>query len=404
MKKKKLLVISPFCPYESVRHAGGKIHFHYLKKLDNIFDLTVITLALLEEKSGIESSNLKADLHVKYKDDLHGISKWLVKIENLLSGKNPFDYYGGFIEYYQLRYLWKAIRRLYHQGYRADCVILDWTQAIFLSKKIRRLFPSIDIICVEQDVTYLKYWRIASGAKSKIKHLIHQYRYKVLKKRELTALSYASEIICLNEKDKKLLIQDMSCKISVRVVSPYYDSYKSVRWNNSNRDIIFFGAMARSENYESAIWFIKYVLPLVSDKIDRFIIIGNNPHPELLKYASDKVLITGFVEDITPYLSNSLCFSAPLVMGAGIKIKILEAMSSGIPVITNKLGIEGIDAVCGKDYLLCDTAESYRDAIVKIIDNPDYAFEIGKNGKLFIESNFNFVNDSYINLETINES
>lgn len=74
-------------------------------------------------------------------------------------------------------------------------------------------------------------------------------------------------------------------------------------------------------------------------------------------------MITGFVNDTLPYFESSMCLVAPLVLGAGIKVKILEAMSSGIPVLTNDIGIEGIPAENGSTYFHCNDAETYNKII-----------------------------------------
>jgi glycosyltransferase involved in cell wall biosynthesis len=129
------------------------------------------------------------------------------------------------------------------------------------------------------------------------------------------------------------------------------------------------------------------------DENYRFIIVGNRPDKQLLKYASNRVIITGFVEDICPYFENALCLVAPLVTGAGIKIKVLEAMSSGLTVLTNKIGIEGIPAKNKNDFLLCETEQEYVFWISELAQNQQLNMTIGNNGKEFIKNNYNYKQD-----------
>lgn len=82
-----------------------------------------------------------------------------------------------------------------------------------------------------------------------------------------------------------------------------------------------------------------------------------------------------------------MCMVAPLVLGAGIKVKIIEALSSGIPVLTNEIGIEGIHAETGRDYLLCRTPEEYAEAIQKAANGK--LDSIGENGRRFVSTEFN---------------
>lgn len=158
--------------------------------------------------------------------------------------------------------------------------------------------------------------------------------------------------------------------------------------NSNYKDILFFGAMARPENSLSAIWFIENVLPRLTDLDIRFVILGSNPPGELKKYQSDRVYITGFVDSITPYFSQSMCLVAPLVLGAGIKIKVLEALSSGIPVLTNEIGIEGIPAKNEQEYFQCTKPEEY-EAMIRCIYNKKFDEKYIENkAKEFIRENF----------------
>ena len=109
-------------------------------------------------------------------------------------------------------------------------------------------------------------------------------------------------------------------------------------------------------------------MPRIMDLNVRYIIIGNKPSEKIKKYSSDKVIVTGFVEDIRPYFAQAKCLAAPIQAGAGIKVKILEAMAMGVPVLTNSMGIEGIDARDGYEYLHCETPREYERAIRKIIN------------------------------------
>lgn len=74
--------------------------------------------------------------------------------------------------------------------------------------------------------------------------------------------------------------------------------------------------MSRPENYLSALWFINNVMPLLNDLNIRFIVLGSKPSDELKNIKSDKVIITGFVDNIEPYFESAMCLVAPLVLGS----------------------------------------------------------------------------------------
>ena len=205
----------------------------------------------------------------------------------------------------------------------------------------------------------------------------------------MKALNKCDLIVTHNEKDMQLLLDNNIPIEKQHVIVPYFMNMSSVVRNVTNKDIIFFGAMARAENYLSAIWFIENVFYKIKDKATRFIIIGGNPHKSLYEFSNERVVITGFIEDVSPYFANCLCFVAPLVLGAGIKVKVLEALSAGVPTLTNDIGIEGIPGVNGKDYLHCNSADDYIYNINRIIDNEVDTSTISKNSQQFIKENFN---------------
>lgn len=147
--------------------------------------------------------------------------------------------------------------------------------------------------------------------------------------------------------------------------------------------------MAREENYKSVIWFIENVMPLISEVDVTFCVLGSNPPEELKKYANSKVLITGFVEDITEYLNKTKVAVLPLVLGAGIKVKVLEFAAAGIPILTNEIGIEGIPLERNIEYLHCETAEEFAGTIRKIMVNKIDLESISKNETIAIKKNFN---------------
>ena len=181
---------------------------------------------------------------------------------------------------------------------------------------------------------------------------------------------------------------------------PYFDDYSEVQRKIEGRDILFFGAMSREENYLSAIWFVDNVMPKLQELNVRFLIAGSNP-PEILKKKESKaVKILGYTSDMAKYFSSCICLVAPLKLGAGIKVKILEAMSAGIPVLTNEIGIEGIEAVNEKEYILCSSPDEYADSIRRLLSDRHLGEELSLNSKRFIKKKYHMASrlDDLINI------
>jgi glycosyltransferase involved in cell wall biosynthesis len=125
------------------------------------------------------------------------------------------------------------------------------------------------------------------------------------------------------------------------------------------RSLLFVGAMDYHANVDAVTWFAREVWPRAAaiHPEREFFIVGRNPVNAVLALASDRVRITGTVDDVRPYYANAFAVVVPLRVGAGTRLKVLEAMAAGVPVVSTRLGAEGIDAEPGRNLLIADTPE-----------------------------------------------
>lgn len=155
-----------------------------------------------------------------------------------------------------------------------------------------------------------------------------------------------------------------------------------------SRRIIFSGNMSYRPNVEAAVWFIRQCMPKIRTEMKnvRLVVCGANPHHSLKDAARSlpDVQVTGRVEDIYGEISRSAIAIAPMMSGAGMQIKILEAMAVGVPVVTTRLGLGSIGACVGREVIVRDTAEEFSDAIVSLLRDEDLAREVGEAGREFV--------------------
>jgi glycosyltransferase involved in cell wall biosynthesis len=108
-------------------------------------------------------------------------------------------------------------------------------------------------------------------------------------------------------------------------------------------------------------------------------LLGSNLKDEVKELANDQVIVTGYVPEVEPYFQKSRIFVAPLRFGAGMKGKIGQSLSLGLPTITTKIGAEGMGLIDHQDVLIADTAEEFAQAVIELYDNRELWQKLADN-------------------------
>lgn len=158
-----------------------------------------------------------------------------------------------------------------------------------------------------------------------------------------------------------------------------------------DRDTIcFVGRMDYYPNQQCMFDFCTDVLPLLREKRPelKLLIVGADPSPAVRKLGElPGVTVTGSVPDVRPYATRSALTVAPLRIARGTQNKILEAMALGVPVVCSTAAAGGVDASPGEHLLTATTPGEYRDAILRILDDPAERARLAQAGRARVLSN-----------------
>jgi glycosyltransferase involved in cell wall biosynthesis len=147
-------------------------------------------------------------------------------------------------------------------------------------------------------------------------------------------------------------------------------------------------------NIDGVFWFIREVWPLIRAQRSNLIfdVVGARPPQELLDLSKPEtgINVTGYVKDTSPYLEKAGLMIVPLRAGGGMRVKILEALALGLPVVSTTLGCEGIALVNGCHTLIADTPLEFARATLQLLDNQALADELGRNGRNLIETSYDY--------------
>ena len=145
-------------------------------------------------------------------------------------------------------------------------------------------------------------------------------------------------------------------------------------------------------NVISAIYIVKKILPEVykHNPDVTLLIAGANPDRKVLALISDKITVTGWVEDIRDCYANAKILIAPMQLGTGLQNKLLEAMAMMLPCITSVLANKGLGAKPDAEIIACESVEDYAKNIITLLDNKAKYDEIAGNGYNFVKTRFNW--------------
>ena len=155
------------------------------------------------------------------------------------------------------------------------------------------------------------------------------------------------------------------------------------------RRITFLGGLHWPPNAQGVIWFAENVFPQIRTEIPDALltVIGKNPPAGL---SGEGIELTGYVADPIPYLSETAVFIVPLHAGGGMRVKILDAWSWGLPIVSTTIGAEGIDIEPDADILIADSVPAFADAVVRIFRDPALARQLSLNGRQTVLDKYNW--------------
>jgi glycosyltransferase involved in cell wall biosynthesis len=135
--------------------------------------------------------------------------------------------------------------------------------------------------------------------------------------------------------------------------------------------MLFIGGFRHAPNGDAICWFVREVLPLVHRELPdlRLHILGSDVPDEVRALASDRVAVEGYVADVQPFFERCRLSIAPLRYGAGVKGKINQSMSHGVPCVATTVAVEGMELRPGEDVLVADDAEAFAARVVELYRN-----------------------------------
>ncbi|HWB83375.1 MAG TPA: glycosyltransferase [Bryobacteraceae bacterium] len=155
--------------------------------------------------------------------------------------------------------------------------------------------------------------------------------------------------------------------------------------------MLFLGSFRHEPNRVAVDWFIREVLPLIlaREPRARFAIAGSDPPPAHAYADSESALdMLGYVEDVREPLARYAVFVCPILSGSGVRVKLLEAFAAGIPVVSTRVGAEGLAQKDGEFCALADDPPGFAERVLALFENPQNAAEMAERARAEVEANW----------------
>ncbi len=222
--------------------------------------------------------------------------------------------------------------------------------------------------------------------------------WRLLKRYEGRLCREFDAVLAVSEEDKSALQEAIgpgdNVDIAVIPIAVDTDEVPPVKRQPDADHILHIGTMYWPPNVDGILWFINQVYPHIrvrrSDVI--FDVVGARPPQEIMDLSGNNtgVNVTGYVPDPTPYRQQAGVMVVPLRAGGGMRVKILEALAQGLPIVSTTLGCEGIAVTHEQDILIADTPHEFAQAVLRLLDNPQFAAELGCNGRRLAERLYDY--------------
>lgn len=189
---------------------------------------------------------------------------------------------------------------------------------------------------------------------------------------------------------EKELLADESFADKVAVVSNIHSLEPCLKGFDERQGLMFIGGFGHPPNEEGIVWFIEYILPIIRKKIPdlHLTIVGSEPTEQVLAQQNDFITVTGYVEDVSGFFNDSRVFVSPLLHGAGVKGKIGQSFSYGLPVVTTSIGAEGMSLTDGHNALITDSETEFANKVIGLYTDKFLWHKISTNSRQVIQDQF----------------
>jgi glycosyltransferase involved in cell wall biosynthesis len=367
----RILYISHTSPVPA-KIGPSRRHYHILDQLARFYDVRLLSLGMKSEEEMFREAFAKRVPRFHYATVQQGKNvRFMLKVWRTLTWRCDF-----------LPVFEPNLRRLLAEvtsSQRLDAIMLS-TPLLF-GLPLPRGVPIVsDTHNVESDV--LK--RTSVLAEDFLRRQYARWQVRSTFREERRCIHGVDLLLANSDRDRQVFENEFDVR-NIAVIPNGVDvtEFSPPKSLGDPGTILFTGLMSYYPNQQAMRWFLSKVFPLILKKVPeaKLVVAGAGPPAWLLNKKSNILEVTGRVPDMRPYFERARVVIAPLMIGGGTRVKILEAQAMARPVVSTTLGAEGIDGRDGHTILLADDPASFAQQVSGLLTDLDFAAGIGVNGR-----------------------
>ncbi len=373
-----ILVLTPYIPYPP--GFGGAVRiYHLIRQLSRRHQVHL--LSFREETGSGDPRGLEPFCRTITLIPRRVGDKRRQQVISLLS---PHSFQWRF---HYSRVMQTALDRLVGEQ-NINLIIVEFSQmAVF------RFPVGVPVVIDEHNIEFDLLERMAAREGGFIRRLFNRIEAAKFRLEELACVKNAALTLVTSERDQEILVS-LNPGLKTAVITNGVDCDHFARPDGPRHleNAVFVGATHYFPNEDGVLFFLREIREKIRKRWPsfKFTIVGGNPPPAITRYRADDTEITGYVADVRPYMWAASLFVVPLRMGGGTRFKIVEAMAAGVPVVSTRLGAEGIHVVDERELLLADEPDAFAAAVGKVFANPELAESLVRNGLSFVRRHFDW--------------
>ncbi|MEI8183367.1 MAG: glycosyltransferase [Desulfomonile sp.] len=379
----KVLWISPKLPYPP--ESGDKLRqFNLMRHLCSSVDISLVAFMLNQEEE-CHSENMRQYCR-RVRTFYSPNPSYAKRLRSIVTTSTPY-YVSRYQDFAATRHILDEVRT-----FQPDIVQIEHTYMADYLEKITPASRPPSVLTkhnIDADLAFQNY-RLADGL---VRKVFWWLEWKKMSVYEPYVDNLFSSLVVMSETDKAEILRRKQSPQCVDVVENGVDTVKFQPLPPVHDPVLLFiGALDYLPNQDAANYLCREIFPLLKKSFQsvKILLVGRKPSHEMLSLASEAIEVWGDVPEVEPYYRQASIAVVPLRAGSGSRLKILEAMALGRPVVSTRKGAEGLDIQAGKDFLAADDPAAFAASIAMLLNDPGLYRNVSLQARKTVEEKYDW--------------